>query len=531
MNKKGIVVMMGIALAVGIGLGRMGTETEPVTQPHAASEDGMAGMDMQMGPPPVPGQATVMLTEAQVARLGVQTAPVVEQTLTRTVRAVGHVAHDERRIHHVTLRTEGVIHDLFVNFTGQEVRKGEPLFTLYSPELIAAQQEYLLALRTRDRLSETSEAAATSERLVASARARLALWQVLSDAQIQRLEAGGAPETAIPIHAPASGVVTRKEAVAGMRVTPEMTLYEISDLSSVWVLGQIYESDLPHVSVGQPVEVQLESDPQRHFEGRLTYIDPEVSPDTRVVKVRAQIPNDDRRLKPGMRVRLRLTSALGHGPVVPESAVVDSGAQQIVFVEEGMAGMYTPRAVTVGGRSEGRYLLTSGVRVGERIVTAANFLIDSESKLMSNANMMGALGMADWQMKGSKGMDMDGMAGMEMAGTERVKLPSAVPAGSMTRKSGDVTLLFSTEPSPPKDGKNQMALKIQDAHGQPVTSATVEMDYTMPMPGMRAVTVPAPFSNGAYRAKMKFGMPGDWDVTVRVDSPKISETFRLDVVP
>jgi hypothetical protein len=120
---------------------------------------------------------------------------------------------------------------------------------------------------------------------------------------------------------------------------------------------------------------------------------------------------------------------------------------------------------------------------------------------------------------------------MEMAGTERVKLPSAVPAGSMTRKSGDVTLLFSTEPSPPKDGKNQMALKIQDAHGQPVTSATVEMDYTMPMPGMRAVTVPAPFSNGAYRAKMKFGMPGDWDVTVRVDSPKISETFRLDVVP
>lgn len=544
MRKTGMILLLGIALAVGIGLGRMGTKTGPVTQPPPAPDGGMAGMKMDMGPSPVPGQATVMLTEAQVARLGVQIAQVTEQTLTKTVRALGHVAQDERRTHHVTLRTEGVIRDLFVNFTGQEVRKGEPLFTLYSPELIAAQQEYLLALRTRDRLASSDETAATAARLVASARARLALWQVLSEGQIRRLEEGGAPETALPIHAPAAGVVTRKEAVAGMRVTPEMTLYEISDLSSVWVLGQIYESDLPHVSVGQTVEAQLESDPAHRFEGQLTYIDPSVSPDTRVVRVRAQIPNEDRRLKPGMRVRLLLTSEMGHGPVVPESAVVDSGARQIVFVEEGMAGMYTPREVTVAGRSEGQYLLTSGVQAGERIVTAANFLLDSESKLMSNTNMMGALGMGDRQMKGSKGMDMDGMAGMpgmEMAGTNHAKpddlgtvpgaVPSTAPAGSTIRKSGDVTLFFWTEPSPPKDGENRIVLKIQDAHGKPVTSASVEMDYTMPMPGMRAVTVLAPFSDGAYRAEVKFGMPGAWDVTARLNAPNISETFRLDVAP
>lgn len=491
------------------------------------SMKGMPGMEgMKMGINET-GQATMMLTPEKKQRIGVKVAEVREKEIEKVIRTVGRVAYDERKLARINLRVDGWIQDLFVNFTGQEVRKGEPLLALYSPDLLSTQQEYLLAKRGQAKLkaSPIAEVRETGGALLSSARTRL-LLSGITERQIQELEERGEPQTAVTITSPISGVVTKREGIKGMRVTPEMTLYEIADLSTVWVLAEVYESDLSDVKEGQEAKIAVDAYPGETFRGKAAYIDPFLNPQTRTVRVRLELPNPGFKLKPEMFAQVELKSSLGKGLLIPESAVLDSGLRKIAFIDKGME-MYEPKEIQAS-RIDGQYLVQEGLSAGDKIVTSANFLIDSESKLMASSNMMGALGMAGIRMEQAQmgEMDMD-MDGMKKGGTKGEKSPK----GPQTKKAGDFSLTLSTEPTPPKEGENLLRLKIADASGKPVENAKVVFSYTMPMPGMRAVKAPASFKNGQYEAKAKFGMAGTWEVTALVTppgKPEVQEKFTLE---
>ncbi len=513
-----------------------------------------SGQMAPLGPPAPSPSATVLPIEmAQAAEA--QVIAVQEGEVRKTLRAAGRVAMDERKVAHVNPRVEGWIQTLFVNFTGQPVKKGAPLLTLYAPDLLAAQEEYLLARRGQETFlkSEIPEVRITGEVIVSAARKKLLLWGI-PEAQVQALEERGAPSAEITLYAPSDGVVLQKQAAQGMHVMPQMTLYEIADLTTVWVYADVYESDLADIKKGQGATVSVIAYPERVFHGTVAFIDPVVSPENRTVRVRVQLDNPDRLLKPGMLAQVTWSSVLGSGVVIPESAVLDSGAGQSVFVDAGMGkmGMYERRAIQAR-RVEDRYWVKAGLAAGEKIATSANFLLDSESKLMASAHMMGELGMGGITMEqaqmGEMGemADMAGMPGMEnmpgmkmedMAGMNMDEKPAAVVAqapasvGAQTRKVGDLTWTLSSDPSPPRDGKNRLRLILTDAAGVVVEGATVTFAYTMPMPGMRAVTVPAS-PTPPYEAQVKFGMPGTWNVTVSVTlpgRPALQETFPLEVV-
>ena len=501
-----------------------GTETE-----RAMKEmDGMPGMEgMKMGVNET-GQASTMLTPEKKQRIGVKEAEVQEKEVEKGIRAVGRVAYDERRLARINLRVDGWIQELFINFTGQTVKKGEPLLTLYSPDLLATQHEYLLAKRSQAKFSASSvaEVRETGDVLLSSTRRRL-LLSGITEKQIQELESRGEPQTAIMITSPINGVVTKREGTQGMRVTPEMTLYEIADLSAIWVVAEVYESDLAYVKEGQEAAVTVDAYPGETFKGKVAYIDPFLNPQTRTMRVRLELENRRLKLKPEMFAQVGLKASLGKGLLIPGSAVLDSGLRKIAFIDKGME-TYEPKEIKAR-RIDDQYLVQEGLSAGDKIVTSANFLIDSESKLMASSNMMGALGMAGIKMEqaqmGEMDMNMDGMKGMK--GMEGKK----APAGPQTKKVGDLSLTLSTEPSPPKDGENLLRLKVVDASGKSIENAKVVFSYTMAMPGMKSVKVLASFRNGQYEGKVKFGMAGTWEVTVLVSppgQPELQEKFTLE---
>src|SRR5579863_5519496 len=307
------------------------------TEQAMKAMEGMPGMEgMKMGVNET-GQATTMLTPEKKQRIGVRVAEVREERVEKVIRTVGRVAYDERKLARINLRVDGWIQDLLVNFTGQQVEKGQPLLTLYSPDLLSTQQEYLLAKRSREKLgaSPVAEVRETGGALLSSARRRL-LLSGITEKQIQELEERGEPQTAIMITSPINGVVTKREGTQGMRVTPEMTLYEIADLSTVWVVAEVYESDLSYVKEGQEAAVTVDAYPGKTFHGKVAYIDPFLNPQTRTVRVRLELPNRGLKLKPEMFAQVELKASLGKGLLIPESAVLDSGLRKIAFIDNGM---------------------------------------------------------------------------------------------------------------------------------------------------------------------------------------------------
>lgn len=310
-----------------------------------------------------------------------------------------------------------------------------------------------------------------------------------------------------------------------MRVTPEITLYEIADLSTLWVLADVYESELSYLKTEQEANVTVTAYPGDTFQGKVTFIDPFLNSQTRTVRVRLEIPNPDLKLKPEMFAEVTLTAPLGKALLIPESAVLDSGLRKIIFIDKGME-MYEPKEIKAR-RIDNQYIVQEGLSAGDKIVTSATFLIDSESKLMASSNMMGALGMAGIKMEQAQMGEMD----MEMDGMKKGGKKEEAPKGPPTKKAGDLTLTLSTEPTPPRDGENLLRLKVTDASGKPVENAKVVFSYTMPMPGMKAVKAPAAFKNGQYEGKAKFGMAGTWEVTVLVTpsgKKEVQETFTLE---
>jgi Cu(I)/Ag(I) efflux system membrane fusion protein len=324
---------------------------------------------------------TVQISPERQQLIGVKFGTVEMRPLEKVIRTVGSVDYDEKRLVTVSPKIGGWIEDLFADFTGRYVRKGDPLLTIYSPELVSTQEEYLLALRAKKDLikSPFSEVAGSGNSLAESAKRRLKLWDMTDD-QIRILEETGQPKKTVTLYSPFSGFVLEKNVYKGMNVMPGMALFKLADLSVVWLYADIYEYELPFVRLGQLATIQLSYLPGETFTGKVVYIYPSLNPETRTAKVRFEFPNPHGNLKPEMYANVEIKVHLGQKLTIPDGAIIDTGLRQLAIVDKGN-GYFEPREVQVGSKMDGYYDVIKGLKPGERVVSSANFLIDSESKL------------------------------------------------------------------------------------------------------------------------------------------------------
>jgi Cu(I)/Ag(I) efflux system membrane fusion protein len=326
---------------------------------------------------------TISISPERLQLIGVRTAVASHRPLDKTIRTVGKVEPDERNLAFVNTKIGGWVKKLFVNFTGEHVIKGQPLLSIYSPDLVTAQEEYLLALRSSLRSGQTStgdfaEIDASRRELLESARRRLLLWDITPE-QIQELETSGKPRTDMTIEAPLSGVVLEKMVLEGAYISPGMNLYRIADLSNLWILADVYEYEVPLVKTGQEALVTLPYYSGQALRATVSYINPVLDPSTRTVKVRISVKNPGL-LKPEMFANVEILVSSGARLSIPREAVLNSGVRQIVYVEK-KPGTYEMREVVLGRQGEDHVEVLKGIRKGERVVTSGNFLIDSESQL------------------------------------------------------------------------------------------------------------------------------------------------------
>jgi membrane fusion protein, copper/silver efflux system len=351
---------------------------EKAPPPVPAVPAGQLGVEMEQATSQQ--QASVITIDANTAQaLGLQTAVVESRTFDQSIRTTGRVLPDERRITQVQTKIEGWIEQAFGNFEGQQIRKGQPLFTLYSPELVATQQEYLIALKARQDFGKSEFAVVRDAggSLVEATRRRLQLWDVTPQ-QIAELERTGKVQKAITYYAPASGVITARKAFPGTHVMTDTELYTLADLSVIWVEADVYESDLMNVRAGLRGEVTLPDNSTQT--GRVTYINPLIEPTTRTAKVRLEFNNPKLRLKPGMFLNVSLHVNQPPQLVVPRDAVIDTGMRQLVLVDGG-DGKFTLREIKVGTQGQEHYTVLSGLKAGEKVARNVQYLIDSETKL------------------------------------------------------------------------------------------------------------------------------------------------------
>jgi Cu(I)/Ag(I) efflux system membrane fusion protein len=351
---------------------------KPATEPKQQQ----SGQQAKQEAPP-----TVTISPDKLQLIGVRTAVASYRPVGRTIRTVGKVEPDERKLAFVNTKIGGWVKKLFVNFTGEHVTKGQPLLSIYSPDLVTAQEEYVLALRSlksgQTTTSGFAEIDSSRRELLESAKRRLLLWDI-TEQQIAELEASGKPRTDMTIEAPLSGIVLEKMVLEGAYISPGMNLYRIADLSHVWILADVYEYEVPFVKTGQTAHVTLPYASGQHVRAAVSYIYPVLDPNTRTVKVRLGMENPGLMLKPEMFANVEIQIRGGSRLTVPRDAVLNSGLRQIVYVEK-KPGTYEMREVTLGQRGEEYIEVVKGLRKGERVVTSGNFLIDSESQLRGGA--------------------------------------------------------------------------------------------------------------------------------------------------
>ena len=368
-------------------------DTSPTPKKDPMGMDYIAvyeGEDEDSSPAAAGGPAQLRISTEKVQKLGVRTEAASLRLLGRTVRAAGRVEPDERRVAVVAPKFEGYVEKLLVNVTGQHVSRGQPLFEAYSPELVAAQREYLIATQgLRDMKDAGADAQGGMRQLAESSLAHLRHWE-LAPAQLDALVTTGQPQRTVTYPSPVSGVVTEKKALQGMRFMPGEMLYQITDLSTVWVIADVSEQDIGLVKTGARARVTTTAYPNEVFDGRITFVYPTMTAETRSVPVRVELANPGQRLKPAMFAQVEVTVG-GKAPVltVPDSAVIDTGARRIVLVQV-QEGRFEPRDVELGARGENFVEVVKGVSDGEQVVVAANFLIDAESNLKAAIGGMGA---------------------------------------------------------------------------------------------------------------------------------------------
>jgi RND family efflux transporter MFP subunit len=473
---------------------RMSGDVQPVAAGPASdtAKPSSPMPDMAMPASKDAALVPVQLTPERMQSIGVKTGTVEYKQLNDDIRATGTVDIDERLLSYVQVRFPGYIRKVFANATYQYVRKGEPLFTVYSPDLVATQQEYLLAQQNQRVLqsSTVDGVAVGAATLSTAAEQRLEQWEVPAS-ELAKLKETGKPVTDLTIYSSVSGYITERNALPNLYVEPSTRLYTVADLSRVWVNAQIFQDDIGRLKPGDAVAITVDSYPGPTFAGRIEEILPQVDMATRTVRVRLAIDNPGLKLKPGMFVNVDVKSNLGHQLVVPASAVFQSGTRQLVFVDHGN-GSLEPKEIAVGPRVGDDFVVLKGLTAHQSIVTSANFLIDSESQLQAAA--------------GSFVPPPPGSGGM------------GAPANQSRSTQGNIE--FTTDPNPPQKGNNIFRVKLTDSKGSVVSGADVSVTFfmaAMPAMGMGAMNVTAKLSdkgNGLYEGAGSLGSGGTWRVTI-----------------
>lgn len=409
MTRRMIATGIGIAAAAGIAVAFWFATREPAPLPAGSpKESGIAMSDTEtpheMPLPvhngkgesprpeiPVAGINTMTIEPERLQTIGVKFQKAARRPLDKVIRTVGRVEIDERMVGRVNLKFDGWIDRLLVSAIGDHVAKGQRLFTIYSPDLVATQEEYLLALQSYRELgkSEFPEVSRGAKELLEATRRRLQLWDIREN-HIRDLERTGKVLRTLPIHSPVTGTVIRMEARTGTYVTPGTELYFIADLSHIWVLADIYEYELPYIKIGQSATVTLSYDPDTKLHGHVGFMYPTLDPKTRTVKVRFELDNPDEKLKPDMYANVELTIPLGTKLVVPTNAILETGERQLLFIHHG-SGQLEWRSVKLGAKAGDWVEVKEGLKEGEHVVTGANFLIDSESQLKAAVGGMAGM--------------------------------------------------------------------------------------------------------------------------------------------
>lgn len=463
----------------------------PGNVPPVAVGSSSAAAENTPSSPPQNAQAPLVpirLTPQRMQSIGLTTGTVQIREIDNDIRATGNVDIDQRLVSYVQVRFPGYIRDVFANAQYQYVRKGEPLFTIYSPDLVATQREYLLALQNQKALSaSTVDGVASGAAALASAAwDRLQQWEV-PQRELDKLKTTGTPIADLTIDSPVSGYIVEYNALPNMYVEPATHLYTVADLSRVWVYAQVFQDDIGRLKTGDPAQIAVDAYPGRVFSGRVDRILPQVDLSTRTVRVRIVIANPGLKLKPGMFVNVDITAPMGRALVVPASAVLRSGSRQIVFLYRG-DGRIEPTEVTLGPSTADGFVVLKGLKAHQRIVTSANFLIDSESQLQS------------------------------AAGSFTPPPPGAGQAAAMRTQRNMVD--FTTDPNPPRKGVNNLTVRLSGNNGAPIAGAQVIVTFYMPampamgMGAMNIVSTLADAGSGTYRGTGSLGSGGTWQVTV-----------------
>jgi Cu(I)/Ag(I) efflux system membrane fusion protein/cobalt-zinc-cadmium efflux system membrane fusion protein len=422
--------------------------------------------------------------------IGVRTGAVESRLVAQHIRTVGNVVVNERRLSTVQLRFSGWIRKVYVDATYDFVKEGQPLFTIYSPDLVTTEREYLLAKANRDAVASSAVpgVAAGAQAILDAAVARLRQWN-LPPREIDRLASTEEVRDDLEVDAPATGYVTERNVLPNMYVQPQTPLYTVADLSSVWVVGEFFQSDIGQLETGQAASITTDVYPGRVFRGKVDQVYPQIDVTTRTGKVRFVFSNADLKLTPGMFVDVAATIPMGRQLVLPASGVLHAGLRDIVFVDHG-GGYLEPREVEVGQRLDQDVIVRKGLQAGERVVTSANFLVDSESQLQA------------------------------ALGSFAPPPPGAGAAAAMNAPAPAATLTFITQPSPPQKGANRIRVQLKDGSGAPLAGAHVSVIFFMPaMPamGMAAMQATADLTEtgpGTYAGPLTLASGGTWQVTV-----------------
>jgi multidrug efflux pump subunit AcrA (membrane-fusion protein) len=453
--------------------------------------------------------APVQLSPQRLQAIGVKTTVVEVREVSNQLRVPGNVDMNQKQLAYVQTRFPGWIQKVFANSTYQYVHKGQALFTIYSPELVSTEQEYLLAKQTQRSFASDAHGGAGHEPdwLLQAAADRLRQFGVPAS-EIARLDQNGVVQNDVTIESPASGYITELNALPNQSVQAETKLYTIADLTTVWVQAMVFQTDVGFLKPGTPATVTVDAYPSRSFRGHIDQILPQVDVTTRTVPVRFVFENPGLALKPGMYVNVNLAIPLGRQMVVPASSVLRSGTRQVAFIDRGN-GYLQPREIQLGPSLDDHAVVLQGLTPGDHIVSSANFLLDSESQLQS------ALG--------------------------SFTPPPAVAGAAMTPSppANRVTVDFSTDPSPPRKGANVVQVKLTGADGKPVPGAEVTATFfmaAMPAMGMAAAQSVATLRenpDGIYRGPLDLPTGGTWQVTVAatragqtIASKRLSVTAR-----
>lgn len=469
------------------------SQAEPAQQSAGTSSTEPKETGTASAPPPASAEtprAPVQLTAQRLQSIGVKTGLVEVKPVQDEIRTIGNVEVDETRQAYVQVRFPGWIQKVFANSTYQHVRKGQPLFTIYSPDLVTTEQEYLLAKQNRNELAQSTVpgVAIGAASLLDAAAERLRQWEV-PDREIARLESTGKVRRELEIDSPVSGYIIERNALPNMYAQPETKLYTIADLSTVWVYAEVFQTDIGRMKVGNPATVTSNAYSGRSFSGRVNFIWPQVDMTTRTQRVRLVFSNPDMKLTPGMFVNVRLAIPMGRQLTIPASGVLQSGTRQMAFVDHG-GGYLEPREVQLGPRVGDEVIVQKGLKPGERIVTSANFLVDSESQLQA------------------------------ALGSFAPPPPGAGAAAAMNAPSAQANAELTTSPTPPHKGENTFRVKLTGSNGSPVTGAQVTVTFFMPampamgMAAMRTVSNLNDKGGGTYEGSGKLESGGTWQVTI-----------------